>query len=143
LNVLTDQLRQAGDRFKVVVTHHPFIPSPMGPNAALELAGAARELAVLEDGQVDLVLAGHLHHGYSGDTRAHFRSARRSIISVQAGTAISRRVRHEEPNAYNWITIEERSIRVEVRAWNGNLFHPVRRALYRLEGDAWLPSQTD
>lgn len=133
------QLKAAGDRFKVVVTHHPFIPSPLGPNAGIELSGAAEAVTLLENERVDLVLAGHLHHGYAGDTRAHFRSAKRSIISVQAGTAISRRVRHEEPNAYNWITIDGRTISVEVRAWNGVKFRTSRIAAYRLEGDAWLP----
>ncbi|HEU5081486.1 MAG TPA: metallophosphoesterase [Opitutaceae bacterium] len=139
MRFLADTLGAAGSRFKIVVTHHPFIPSPVNPNAESELSHAAEALALLENHEVDLVLAGHLHHGYSGDTRAHFRSARRSIISVQAGTAISRRVRHQEPNAYNWIQISEGNIRVEVRAWNSRQFRPLRIAAYKLEVDAWLP----
>lgn len=139
MQLLQTALSEAGTRFKIVVTHHPFIPSPINPDAQSELSRAGEALALLEKFKVDLVLAGHLHQGYSGDTRAHFRSARRSIISAQAGTAISRRVRHQEPNAYNWIQISEGKIRVEVRAWNGAAFRPLRIAAYQLEGDAWVP----
>ena len=43
--------------------------------------------------EVDLLLAGHLHHGYSGDTRTQYPASHRAIISAQAGTAISGRAR--------------------------------------------------
>lgn len=135
---LRQRLGRAGDRFKVVVTHHPFIPSPLSQSSGIDLARAAEVLAVLEEFEVDLLLAGHLHHGYTGDTRAHFASARRSIISVQAGTAISRRVRHE-PNAYNWITLELDSISVEVRAWDGTAFKAGKTSQFELRDAAWVP----
>ena len=38
-------------------------------------------------------LAGHLHMGYSGDVRTHHEAVKRSILSVQAGTATSHRAR--------------------------------------------------
>lgn len=133
---LRQRLTDAGDRFKVVVTHHPFIPSPMSEGAGIDLGRAAEALAVLEQAGVDLLLAGHLHHGYTGDTRSHFASARRSIIAVQAGTAISRRVRHE-PNAYNWITLEPTTIAVEVRTWEKTGFTGIRTTRFALRDDAW------
>lgn len=134
---LRTRLSAAGDRFKVVVTHHPFIPSPMSQGSGIELGRAEEALAVLEEFGVDLLLAGHLHHGYTGDTRAHFASAQRSIIAVQAGTAISRRVRHE-PNAYNWITLEHDSIAVEVRTWKNGAFVPARTTRFELHDRAWV-----
>lgn len=86
---LRRRLATAGNRIKVVVTHHPFIPSPLNLNATIDLGSAAEALVVLEKYKVDLLLAGHLHQGYTGDTRSFFASAQRSIIAVQAGTAIS------------------------------------------------------
>ncbi len=134
---LRRRLSTAGDRFKVVVTHHPFIPSPLSVGAGIDLGRASEALSVLEEAQVDLLLAGHLHHGYSGDTRSHFASARRSIIAVQAGTAVSRRVRHE-PNAYNWIVLERTTIAVEIRAWAEGAFRENRTSRFALRGAAWV-----
>ena len=56
---------------------------------------------------------------YSGDVRTHHEATKRSILSIQAGTATSDRLRGGEPNAYNFITLELHHVMVEVRAWSG------------------------
>jgi len=43
----------------------------------------------MEDCGVDMLLAGHLHLAYHDDWRSHYKAAKRSILSVQAGTATS------------------------------------------------------
>ncbi len=109
------------DVFKIVVTHHPFIPPPKErPHGIVH--GAFEALDMMEDCGVDMVLAGHLHMGYSGDVRTHHEGIKRSIISVQAGTAISNRRRGNEPNAYNLITLNPNQVTITVRAWNGSAF---------------------
>ncbi|MGH7215051.1 MAG: metallophosphoesterase family protein [Tepidisphaeraceae bacterium] len=119
--------------FKVVVTHHPFIPPP-GERLHGIVRGAHRALARMEECGVDLCLAGHLHRGYSGDVRTHFEAVKRSIISVQAGTATSTR-RREEPNAYNLITINPDQLSIAVRAWTGARFEQTERTHYaRIDG---------
>jgi 3',5'-cyclic AMP phosphodiesterase CpdA len=118
---IRERMKQApASLFKIVVTHHPFIPPP-GERFHGVVHGAPAALREMEACGVDLVLAGHLHLGYSGDVRTHYEAVKRSILSVQAGTATSNR-RRGEANAYNWITLEPARVSVEVRAWNGSGF---------------------
>lgn len=124
------------DVFKVLVTHHPFIPPPRERPHGI-IRDATRALETIEQCHFDLLLAGHLHMGYSGDVRTHHQTTRRSILSVQAGTAVSNRRRHE-PNAYNWITIKGfDEVVVEVRTFNGQVFQPVRRDRFIRTAELW------
>ena len=120
-------LKAAGpDRFKIFFTHHPFLPPPDAPNTTL-VGRARKALRRLEDAGVDLMLAGHLHKAYSGDIMTHHTKVERSILVAQASTATSTRLRNE-PNAYNFITIdgsgENASVTFLVRSWEGARFTP-------------------
>ena len=143
---LRSRLHGTSSRFKVVVTHHPFIPPPIASaqTARIDLVGrAAQALEVLDAGKVDLLLAGHLHHAYSGDTRTQYPAAKRAIVAAQAGTAISHRVRHEQPNAYNRITLDGDSIAIEVRVWKENRFTPISFASYQRGVEGWSLTRTE
>ena len=122
-------------RIKVLVTHHPFIPSPRDPRSDV-VRGAPRALQRFEGCGVDLLLAGHLHLAYHDDVRAHHTSAKRSVLSIQAGTATSTR-RRGEPNAYNWITLSSDLVTVAVRAWNGRAFEESLVTRYRRIDHVW------
>jgi hypothetical protein len=119
----------------VLVTHHPFIPAPRKPDADVVIGGAAA-LEKLEACGVDMLLAGHLHLAYHDDVRAHHKSARRSVLSVQAGTATSTR-RRVEPNAYNWITVSPDLVTVAVRVWNGTRFEESLVTRYERADHEW------
>jgi 3',5'-cyclic AMP phosphodiesterase CpdA len=135
---LREQLEHGGERVKIVVTHHPFIPPANDPG--VELVGRAQQaIPLLDAGKVDLLLAGHLHHGYAGDIRSHYPAAHRSVIAVQAGTAISHRTR-EDHNAYNWITVDRSTIRIEVREWQQSAFQTVTETAYIAAADGWIPA---
>lgn len=126
-------------RYKVVVTHHPFIPppSPDSNQHGIDLVGrATRAMQVLDACEVDLLLAGHLHHGYSGDTRTQYPASHRAIISAQAGTAISGRVRGD-PNGYNRITFDRYRLVIEVRTWKEGAFQTLRTTEYRRSDHGW------
>ena len=147
-------------RFKVLVTHHPFLPPPAQSKAGVELEDAPqpdlkykrrivhksrRALEALEAVGAELLLAGHLHLNYAGDVRNHHESVRRGILSVQAGTATSYR-RRGEPNAYNRITIETPAVddvasprvTVQVRTCeDGNAFGDGSRVVFDKVKDGW------
>jgi 3',5'-cyclic AMP phosphodiesterase CpdA len=142
ISLLQSRLQSTSAAFKIVVTHHPFIPPPVDSarNARIDLVGRASDaLVVLDAGKVDLLLAGHLHHAYSGDTRTQYPAAHRAIVSAQAGTAISRRVRHSQPNAYNWVRLENDALSIEVRVWNDTRFNAAAVANYRRTSEGWSP----
>ncbi len=123
--------------WKILVTHHPFIPSPLHPKGDI-LVGAGGALAELERCGVDLLLAGHLHLAYHDDVRVFHHAANHSVLSIQAGTATSTR-RRGEPNAYNRIFLEGDDVRISVRSWNGNRFEQsVEKRYRRIEG-IWTP----
>jgi 3',5'-cyclic AMP phosphodiesterase CpdA len=121
--------------FKVMVTHHPFVPTPNDPGAPrLERAGEA--LAAADGGGVELLLAGHLHEGYLADLREHHSSLRRSILVAQAGTAISNR-RRAEPNGYNVVTIAPPELSFDVRAWDGGAFRSTAVVTFVRMASGW------
>lgn len=103
---------------KLVVTHHPFL-SPPGRKVHGTILRATRALRAFSACGVDVLLAGHLHQSYCGLVVAP--DGGRRMVSIQAGTALSTRLRHE-PNAWNRITVEPRALSVEVRAWTGDRF---------------------
>ena len=131
--------------FKVVVTHHPFIPPP-GERPHGIIRHATRALAALESVGVEVLLAGHLHLNYSGDVRTHHEATKRSILSIQAGTACSRR-RRDEPNAYNRLTVEGAAfdglrhdrLTVQVRRCDSGSvgFHDGAQVVYEKHAEGW------
>lgn len=136
IETLRSWLCGAPATFKVLVTHHPFIPPPGDPESAVVGRGL-QALQAAEECGVELLLAGHLHVGYTGDVRAYHVSLRRSVLAAQAGTAISTRVR-EHPNGYNVIRIDPRRLACESRAWDGMRFAPFAETRYVKREGEWL-----
>lgn len=157
------------EAFKVVVTHHPFIPPPgerahgivemdppsdgdtdKGDTGKHVVGGSRRALRTLEAVGVELLLAGHLHQNYSGDVRSHHEAVRRSILSVQAGTACSHR-RRGEPNAYNRIEIktpafdpvERDRLTVRVRTMPGDSFANGTVRTFERMPEGWVSRPPD
>ena len=122
--------------FKVVVTHHQFIPPP-GKEAKNLISGGSLALEIIETCGIDLMLAGHLHLGYTGDIRVHYPERKRSIIVAHAGTSISKR-RRGEPNAYNLITITPDTVSISIRLWNDSTFSDSLKTSYKKQNDQWV-----
>lgn len=122
--------------FKVLFTHHPFLPPPDAPHTRL-VGRHKLALPALEACGVDLLLAGHLHRAYSGDIMTHHTQVARSILVAQASTATSTRLR-DEANAYNLIAIAPPRIAFEVRSWEGAAFTGGLSSSWRKEGQHWI-----
>ncbi len=88
---------------------------------------------------VDLVLAGHLHHGYTGDIRTHHVDIRRAILVAQAGTATSHRVRNEA-NSYNVIRPSPQRLGFSLRVWDDKGFREAHFVEYVKSGSDWRPT---
>jgi hypothetical protein len=66
---------------------------------------------------VDLILAGHLHRAYVGNSLDVYSGQDREhgIIIAQCGTSTSRRGRglEQEKNTFNWIKLDNQTIQIE------------------------------
>ncbi len=120
---------------KVVVTHHQFVPRPGQPVKNV-VGRADLALEALDACGVDLLLAGHLHSGFAGDTRTHA-PMRNSLVVAQCGTSISNRVRGE-PNGYNVLELERDCIRISMRSWSGTGFAEAARSCFVRGDGGWV-----
>ena len=100
---------------RIVVAHHHFAP---GPDYARDrtMPKARRAIDSFVDQGVDMILGGHAHRSYIGNTLNFFPGNHRDrgIIIVQCGTTTSSRGRGRErnENSFNVIEIDERMISV-------------------------------
>jgi len=125
----------AGPLFKVLVTHHPFLPPRDDPYAALVGRGALA-VGALEPCGIDLLLSGHFHRDYMGDLQSHYITVKRSILVAQAGTAISKRTRGDK-NSYERIIIDQPDICFDRFAWDGRRFAKTMTTRYKKVNGAW------
>ena len=97
------QLRAArGNQLRVVVTHQP--AEVLRPDDAHDrLRGAEAALQAWSQAGADLVLGGHIHLPYVLDLAARPKPTPRPMWCVQAGTAVSDRLRHDTSNSVNLI----------------------------------------
>ena len=136
IKILADKFSAAGSHlFKVLVTHHPFLPPLDYPYAALVGRGALA-VEALEPCGIDLLLSGHYHRGFMGDLQSHYVAVGRSIIVAQAGTATSKRTRGEK-NSYDRIIIGLPDICFDRYAWDGRRFAKAMTTRYKKVNSAW------
>ncbi|ABA57761.1 metallophosphoesterase family protein [Nitrosococcus oceani] len=100
---------------RIVVAHHHFAPAPDYKGGEI-MPKAKRALDFFTGLKVDLILAGHLHRAYIGNSLDVYPGEDREhgIIIAQCGTSTSRRgrVREQEKNSFNRIEIMKDSIRI-------------------------------
>ncbi len=132
----------AGD-VRAVVTHHHLAPPPDFDRSRV-MRGARAAIASFTETGVDLVLAGHLHRSYIGDSLDFFPGERREsgIVIVQCGTTTSSRGRGRErlKNSLNWIEATREQILVRHYLWSDaeRRFRPHSEHRFGSRSSAWL-----
>jgi 3',5'-cyclic AMP phosphodiesterase CpdA len=111
------------DQLRVVVTHQP--ACVMRPQDEKDrLHGGEDAVRAWAAAGADLVLGGHIHLPYLADLCAHRVKTPRPLYCVQAGTALSHRVRHGTPNSLNlvrWNPVAGAARKVRVERWDYDL----------------------
>ena len=124
------------DVTKILVTHHPF-DVPADSHESDQIVGRARKaLEALAGCGADVFLSGHLHATHVGHTADRYRIAGISALVVQAGTALSTRVRGET-NSFNLLRVSPRHIEVDQYAWEGGDFTRAAGEAFDHAGDGW------
>jgi 3',5'-cyclic AMP phosphodiesterase CpdA len=108
-------LNSPADAVKIVVAHHHFAPAPDYERSPV-MPKAKRAMDIFEQCGVEIVLGGHLHRAYVGNSLDVYpgKDRKHGIVIVQSGTTTSRRgrAREREKNSFNWIRVTEDSIRI-------------------------------
>lgn len=101
---------------RIVVAHHHFAPAPDHLRDS-NMPHARRAIERFSDLQVDMILGGHLHRAFIGNSLDFYPGAHRDrgIIIAQCGTTTSRRGRgrEQEKNSLNRIEISKGMITIE------------------------------
>jgi len=108
---------RAPGRLRVAVAHHPLAASPrLGSEPRARRSEVA--MALLRRAGVELVLSGHLHHGFW--VEAPDTTGAPGPLVVHAGTTTSTRGRGVEAgrNSLNWIEFDDSVLRCERRVWD-------------------------
>ncbi|HEX6040646.1 metallophosphoesterase family protein [Longimicrobium sp.] len=103
------------DVHRIIVAHHHFAPPPDWEGADV-MPKAKRALDAFTEMRVDLILGGHLHRAYIGNSLDVYAGTDREhgIIIAQSGTSTSRRgrAREREKNSLNVLRLGGGVIRV-------------------------------
>lgn len=101
---------------RVVFTHHPLelplLPLDRSVHIHRVVYGSRRAMDRLAKAKVDIFLSGHLHMFNITDTSTRYKISTYSGVVVQAGTALSTRLRGER-GSFNLLRIERSHITVE------------------------------
>jgi 3',5'-cyclic AMP phosphodiesterase CpdA len=101
--------------YRVVVAHHHFAPPPDFEGGDV-MPQAKRALDHFAMHDVDLILGGHMHRAYIGNSLDLYAGQNRGhgIVIAQSGTTTSRRgrAREREKNTFNVLRLDSHTIRI-------------------------------
>jgi hypothetical protein len=117
---VAQRLRRATrEQLRIVVTHQPVhVPRPAEEKNVVH--GHREAVRAWAAAGADLLMGGHIHLPYVRPLSERFPDLPRSVWVVQAGTAVSSRIRYDAPNSLNLIryTAADRPQRCVVERWD-------------------------
>ena len=121
---------------KVVVAHHHMIPPPNFGSQRV-LGNAYEAIDLFSTAGVDLILSGHLHQAYIGNSEEFYPKGRPPVVILHSGTTTSNRGRgsERERNTCNWIRVDNESMIVSHYRWHHDL------ARFAEHSRHWYPRQ--
>jgi 3',5'-cyclic AMP phosphodiesterase CpdA len=131
------------DVIKIVVAHHHFVPAP-DYERDQTMPKSRRAINRFVDLGVELILGGHLHRGYIGNSLDVYPGVHRDrgIIVAQCGTTTSRRGRgrEREKNSFNLIKVGDEMLRITHYMYFDALgeFAPVSRHIFPRPGRSFV-----
>jgi 3',5'-cyclic AMP phosphodiesterase CpdA len=131
---------------KVVVMHHHVLQPP-GDLEKRAIVNASKAVAAMDRADAELVLCGHIHTSFIGNTLEVSAQLKSGTIIAQSGTATSTRGRRwmQGKNAYNVVEIEDCVIRISQHMYLSEVkrFMPVSEHVFprRSGGAYYLPQQ--
>jgi len=112
------QLREARDgQLRIVVTHQP-VHVLRASEVHNRVHGYHEAVQAWAEAGVDIIMGGHIHLPYVASLHEHFPELSRRCWAVQAGTAVSHRVRADRPNSVNLIHYSAGSGQCSVERWD-------------------------
>ncbi len=120
INRVVAHLRKAGsDQMCVVVVHQP-VHVLQAEDEHDRLRGWEPAVRAWADAGADIVMGGHIHLPYVCELSASVAGLGRRMWCVQAGTALSSRVRGDIPNSVNFLRYEPSSqpLKGQVERWD-------------------------
>ncbi len=138
--------RYSEQHCKIVVMHHHVLVPP-GDQAKHAIVNADLAIAAMDRAGAELVMCGHIHTSFIGNTLEVAANLQAGTIISQSGTATSTRGRRwmRGKNAFNIIEIEAQVIRISQRMYLGEAkrFVPVSEHVFprRSAGAYYLPRQ--
>jgi 3',5'-cyclic AMP phosphodiesterase CpdA len=128
---------------RIVVAHHHFAPAPDYEGGQV-MPDAKRAMDVFTELKVDLVMGGHMHRAYIGNSLDVYpgKDREHGVIIVQAGTATSRRgrAREAEKNSFNLIRVADDIVRITHYMFFDDVegFAPISRHIFPRAGRNYL-----
>lgn len=132
LSRLSQRIAHGAQPLRIAVLHHPLEHGPETPKRLMR--GAGRTLDALSESGANLVLSGHLHFA-----EARPFQAAPDLLFVQAGTGLSTRLRHGQPNTFN--VLDYAGENLDITTWEAadavRCFRPSAHARWRHGADGW------
>lgn len=128
---------------RIVVTHHHLAPAPDYEGGQV-MPRAKRAMDCFSELGVEMVMGGHLHRAYIGNSLDVYpgRDREHGIIIVQSGTTTSRRgrAREREKNSLNLVRVGEDRVRITHYMYFDDLFGfaPISRHVFPRPGRRFL-----